>query len=185
MKILIITTFLCTAIFANQIQITADSFERNEQTGISSFKGHVHIKKNYDELNASKLFVHVDNENSPIKYIASGDVFFDVTTENNASYFGHSQRLVFFPKEKVYHFYKDVYIEEKITARTLSGEKVILNMETGNSKILGETQTPVRVTFEIDDKNSTKVGLNNKMQENNSSKNDSNKTRLPVLKEEG
>ncbi len=184
LKIIIITILFYTSLFADQLQIIADSFERNQQTGISSFKGHVRIKKNYDELNASKLFVYVDKDNSPTKYVASGNVSFDITNDNNASYLGRSQRLIFLPKEQIYHFYEKVYIEEKITGRTLSGEKVTLNMITGNSKILGQRKAPVRVTFEIDDKNSTKVGLNNKTEELNNTKSDSNTTHLPISKEE-
>lgn len=160
MKLLTILSLLSLTLFAEQLQIVADSFERNQQKKFSSFTGHVTIKKGSDELKASQVFVYVGDDNSPIKYEASGDVSFIVTTENNATYMGRSQRLIFLPLKKEYQFYKKVFIREKQSSRTLSGEKIVLNMTTGNAKIAGEKKVPVRVTFEIDDKNSTKKGLN-------------------------
>ena len=160
MKLLITLSLLSLTLFAEQLQIVADSFERNQQKKFSSFTGHVTIKKGADELKASQVFVYVSDDNSPIKYEASGDVSFIVTTENNATYMGRSQRLIFLPLKKEYQFYKKVFIQEKHTSRTLSGEEIVLNMITGNAKIAGEAKVPVRVTFEIDDSNSTKKGLN-------------------------
>lgn len=160
LKFLITLLLLSLTLFGEQLQIIADSFERNQQKKFSSFTGHVTIKKGLDELKASQVFVYVNDDNSPIKYEASGDVSFVVTTENNATYMGNSQRLIFLPLKKEYQFYKKVFIKEKHTSRTLSGEKIVLNMTTGNAKIAGKAKLPVRVTFEIDDKNSTKKGLN-------------------------
>lgn len=169
MKLLTILSFLGMTLFAEQLQIVADSFERNQQKKFSSFTGHVNIKKGLDELKASQVFVYVNDENQPIKYEASGDVSFSVTTENNVTYMGKSQLLIFSPLKKEYQFYKKVYIQEKNTARTLSGEKIILNMTSGNAKIAGKAKVPVRVTFEIGDKNSTKKGINSIQKDTNSS----------------
>jgi len=165
---LLTTLFLFSiTLFAEQLQIVADNFERNQQKKFSSFTGHVNIKKGLDDLKASQVFVYVDDKNRPIKYEASGDVSFSVTTENNVTYMGKSQLLIFLPLKKEYQFYKKVYIQEKNTARTLSGEKIVLNMTSGNAKIAGKAKVPVRVTFEIDDKNSTKTGLNNIKKDDN------------------
>ena len=167
MKLLTILLLLISTLLSEQLQIVADNFERNQQKKFSSFTGNVTIKKGTDELKASQVFVFVDDANSPIKYEASGDVSFSVTTESNATYMGKSQRLIFLPLKKEYQFYKEVFIREQNTTRTLSGEKIVLNMISGNAKIAGESQVPVRVTFEIDDKNSTKKGLNSKLPDQN------------------
>ncbi len=167
MKFFILFTFFIFSLFAAKLQIEGDNFERNQKEKVSSFTGNVKIKKDRDELNASKVMVYVDDTNRPIKYEAIGDVTFSVTTENNVTYSGRSQKLIFLPATKEYQFYNKVFIEEKATARTLSGEKIVLSMASGNAKIAGKAKIPVRVTFEIDDKNSTKVGLNSS-RENNS-----------------
>ena len=178
MKLFIILLFLTTLLFSAKLQIEGDSFERNQEKNISSFTGNVKIKKDYDELNASKVLVHVDEANHPVKYEALGDVSFNVTTESNVTYSGRSQRLIFFPAIKEYQFYSKVFIEEKSTSRTLSGEKIIINMASGNAKIAGKAKTPVRVTFEIDDTNSTKKALNRKPEDNNKTEiDDTNSTK--------
>lgn len=182
MKLLTILFLLSLTLFAEQLQIIADSFERNQQKKFSSFTGHVTIKKGVDELKASQVFVYVSDDNSPIKYEASGDVSFVVTTENNATYMGTSQRLIFLPLKKEYQFYKKVFIKEKQTSRTLSGEKIVLNMITGNAKIAGKAKVPVRVTFEIDDKNSTKKGLNSLPDNRSKSVSENNNSQEGALK---
>jgi lipopolysaccharide export system protein LptA len=167
LKLFIALLFLTSLLFSAKLQIEGDSFVRNQKKKLSSFTGNVKIKKDRDELNATKVLVYVDDENHPIKYEALGDVSFKVTTEDNVTYQGRSQRLIFLPEIKEYQFYKEVFIEEKATARTLSGEKIILSMASGNAKIAGKAKVPVRVTFELDDKNSTKKGLNNKSKDSN------------------
>lgn len=169
MKLFILFSLILSSLFAAKLQIEGDSFERNQKKKVSSFTGNVKIKKDRDELNASKVLVYVDDNNRPVKYEAIGDVTFNVTTENNVTYSGRSQRLIFLPATKEYQFYKQVFIEEKATARTLSGEKIVLSMTSGNAKIAGKEKIPVRVTFEIDDKNSSKVGLNSHKSDNNTS----------------
>lgn len=167
MKFLTLFIFLTFTLFSAKLQIEGDNFERNQKSGVSSFSGNVKIKQGLDELNATKVLVYVDENNRPVKYEASGNVSFSVTSENNATYKGKSQKLVFLPNIKEYQFYKQVFIQEKGTARTLSGEKIILSMVSGNAKIAGKAKVPVRVTFEIDDENTTKKGLNSKPADKN------------------
>jgi lipopolysaccharide export system protein LptA len=163
LKILTFFILVLQLAFAEQLQIVADSFERNQQKKLSTFLGNVRIKTDKDELNASKVLVYVDEQNHPVKYIASGKVSFTISTDSNNSYIGRSEKLVFLPKKSEYQFDKDVFIQDLTTARTLSGESIRINVKTGDAKIIGKEKVPVRVTFELGDSNSSKKikGLNN------------------------
>lgn len=163
MKFIIFLTLFFTIGMAAKMQVIADSFERNQLKGLSTFLGHVSIKKDLDELNASKVLIYVDDANHPIKYYASGDVSFTISTENNTTYVGRSQKLTFLPLESIYKFETDVFLRDGETSRTLSGESIHINIKTGDAKIIGKEKAPVRVTFDLEDDNTTvkTTGLNN------------------------
>lgn len=180
MKLLTIFFFLSFFLSAGQLQIVADRFDRDQLKGISSFTGHVKIKKDRDELNATKVLVYTDESNHPIRYEASGNVSFSITSEENTTYQGEAQKMLFFPHKKEYQFFTDVFLKETKSLRTLSGDKIIINSTTGNAKIVGKKKEPVRVTFEIDEKNTTKTGLNSTP---NSDTNASDKNTTQKIKE--
>lgn len=163
MKLIALFFLLFSISGAVKVQISADSFERNQQKKISTFRGHVNIKTQKDELNASKVLVYVDDKNHPLKYIATGKVQFKITTDVNSSYEGRSEKLTFLPLKSEYRFEEDVFIKDIKTSRTLSGDNIHINVKTGNAKILARENVPVRVTFDIgDDNKSNEVkGLNN------------------------
>ena len=143
------------------MNIEADRFYVSQKERTSIFGGNVQIKMDQDELNATKVYVYFDLKNKPLKYQADGNVSFFVKTEDNATYVGTCQSLVYTPKTKEYHFMKEVRIEEKVSKRTLNGEKILVNVGDNTAIVEGEQKKPIRITLDLDDKvNKKRTGLN-------------------------
>lgn len=152
-KIILFLGLLGVALVAEQVKIISDSFDGNEQKGISTFVGHVKIKKGVDELNASKVVVYTDKNRQPYKYVAEGDVTFYIDNdENNSTYKGDAGKVIYFPLKSEYQFYVDVHLYQLGTNRKIFGEEVMLNSIDGNAKAVGKTSAPVIMIFNIEDK---------------------------------
>lgn len=151
-----ILTIICVSIFpllAEQVKITADAFEGNEKKGITIFSGNVKIKKESDELNASKVTVFTDKERSPYRYEAEGSVSFYIDLpDNNATYKGDAGKVVYLPLKQEYQFYTDVHLYQLGTNRKVFGDKVMLNAIDGNAKALGKEKAPVIMIFNVKEK---------------------------------
>ncbi|HFU74588.1 MAG TPA: lipopolysaccharide transport periplasmic protein LptA, partial [Helicobacteraceae bacterium] len=122
---------------AEQLKITAEHFQGDEQKGISVFTGNVKIKKGRDELNASKVSIYIDTNRKPSKYVAQGDVSFFIKTDSNATYRGRSQKAVFLPQKKEYQFYKDVHLLQINEHKQIDGDEVVVNTELGQARAIG------------------------------------------------
>lgn len=145
---------LCWA--AEELRVVAENFDADEQKGISTFTGNVKIEKGNDELNASKVVIHVDKNRKPSKYIAEGNVSFYIRTENNDTYKGRAQKAVFVPAEKLYRFYTDVHLRQINRHKEINGDEVVLDALKGRAIAKGAEKKPVIMTFQLEDKNETK-----------------------------
>lgn len=155
MKKILILFGLCTlSLLAEEVKIMADAFDGNEKKGITTFIGNVKITKGSDELNASKVTVLTDKDRNPYQYEAQGNVSFYIDmSENNATYKGDAQRVVYLPLKQEYQFYTNVHLYQLETNRKIFGEEVILNAKDGNAKAIGKAKNPVIMIFNIDEKN--------------------------------
>ena len=134
---------------AEQLKIVAKSFNGDEKSGISVFKGDVKIKKGYDELNASIVKVFTNAKNTPTKYVAIGNVSFFIKTEGSAIYKGKAGKAIFYPLKKEYHFYENVDIQQIDEKKHIMGEEVIVSTIAGQAHATGSDNKPVVMTFEL------------------------------------
>lgn len=150
MKTILITVFFLTSfLFAQELQVKANKFNADEQAGISSFEGNVNIIKGNDELNASNVIVYTNKEHKPEKYVASGDVTFNLESKNGAKYKGIAQKVVYLPFKKEYHFYKDVHLKQVDEKKEIIGDEVILKVIEGKAYAKGEKSEPVIMIFDL------------------------------------
>lgn len=147
--IIFFTIFLQTFLFSDELKIKAQSFYADEKAGFSIFKGDVNIIKGYDELNASKVTVYVDEDKSPTKFVAEGDVSFKVKTKDNVKYEGVSQKAVYFPKKKEYNFYKSVHLKQLGDKKEIQGDEVVLKTLENKAYAKGAAKEPVIMIFDI------------------------------------
>ena len=114
------------------------------------FSGNVKITKENDELNASKVTVYTDKDRTPYKYEAEGDVSFYIDLkDNNMTYKGDAQKVIYSPLKKEYKFFTNVHLYQLGTNRKVFGNEVQLNAKDGNAKAIGKDKTPVIMIFNV------------------------------------
>ena len=158
MKLLLKLALASTLVFANanteKLIIDAKNFETDDKKGISIFTGNVKLKMAKDRLTANKLEVYMKPKAQgknlePLKYIATGNVSFTIFS-NGKHYKGKGNKVIYDPKKLEYTVLGKGYLNEVTEDRKLYGEKIFINQETGNAKVSGTDNKPVRFILNID-----------------------------------
>ncbi|RXJ89090.1 organic solvent tolerance protein OstA [Arcobacter sp. CECT 8983] len=158
MKLLLKLALASTLVFANanteKLIIDAKNFETDDSKGISIFTGNVKLKMAKDRLNSNKLEVFMKPKSQgknlePLKYIATGDVSFTIFS-NGKHYKGKGNKVIYDPIKQEYTVLGKGYLNEVTEDRKLYGEKIFINQETGNAKVSGTDNKPVRFILNID-----------------------------------
>jgi len=157
-KYLLLPLLAISTLFSSQqVEITADHFEASDVKKVTKFIGNVHMLKGVDELNASKVYVYFDANKKPIKYEAIGNVKFIITMNDGKKvYKGESGRLVYIPKTEIYELYENVKLFDTKLDRTLIGEKVFVDKQSGKARVEGSKEKPVKFIFKIEENNASK-----------------------------
>jgi len=151
MKKLSLILILVGMLYATEVKITSDKMQADENIKIIDFIGHAHVVQEDSILDADKIKVYFDDQNQTKKYDAIGNVKFDVKS-SNAHYKGYSQKLTYLPKKSLYILVGNANIDDLLNKRTIAGEKIILNMISGNAVVNGTKQKPVKVIFQMENK---------------------------------
>ncbi len=138
-----------------QVEITSDRFEADERALITKFLGHVHMKKGRDELHADKVIVYFDAKRNPKRYEAIGHTSFVIVMKEGQLYTGKANRLVYLPATQRYELYGAVVLKEPKMERTVSGEKVIVDKDTGRASVEGGGNKPVKFIFRVEENNAS------------------------------
>jgi len=157
--LLVITTLFAQDKSKNQLIIDADQFEAFDKKGLSVFTGNVKMVRFKDKLNSDKLEVFMTPKNKDEKkqkrlvekYIATGNVSFELFTKDK-HYLGKGSKVIYNPNQLVYEIIGKGSIKELNDDKTLFGEKIILNQTTGEAKVSGAKNKPVRFIMEIESK---------------------------------
>jgi len=156
-KYLLLLLLATSTLFSSQqVEITADHFEASDVKKVTKFIGNVRMIKGVDELNASKIFVYFDEKTKPIRYEAIGSVKFIITMNDGKRYKGQSGRLVYIPKTEIYELYESVKLFDVKLDRTLIGEKVFVDKQSGKARVEGSKEKPVKFIFKIEEGNVSK-----------------------------
>lgn len=145
----IMTIFLASALVAQELRIKANQFDGDEKTGVSVFQGKVNIIKGNDELNATKVTVYSDAQHQPTKYIAEGDVSFNIETKKGSLYQGVAGKVIYMPILKEYHFFRDVHLKQIDEKKEIIGDEVVLKTIEGKAYARGATKEPVIMIFKM------------------------------------
>lgn len=158
MKLLLKLALASTLVFANassdKLIIDAKNFETDDSKGISTFTGNVKLKMAKDRLNSNKLEVFMKPKSQgknpePIKYVATGNVSFTIFS-NGKQYEGKGNKVIYDPKKLEYTVLGKGFLNEVTEDRKLYGEKIFINQETGNAKVSGTDNKPVRFILNIE-----------------------------------
>ncbi len=142
---------------AEEVTITSDRFEADEQSRVTKFLGHVHMKKGTDELNATKVNVYFNAKRKPLKYEALGKVSFVIHMKEDPKWYsGKADRLVYRPAGEIYELYGHVVLKEPALDRTVTGEKVVVEKQSGRATVEGGAHKPVKFIFKVEEKDAGK-----------------------------
>ena len=137
-----------------QLVIDAQNFEANDLKGISTFTGNVKIQMGKDKLNAQKVDIYfVSKKGSsgkvPSKYIATGKVDFEIITDVK-HYVGKGNKIIYSPLKQEYTVLGNGFLQEKNDDKKIYGEKIYVNQLTGEAKVSGSDNKPVRFIINIE-----------------------------------
>ena len=148
----ILFIFLYTLnLMADIVDIKADHFYASDLNHEAYFEGNAKIKQGANEFNASKIVVFFNEQKKAKKYIASGNVKFDLT-ENKIRYVGQTSSVTYAPTSSKYFFKGDVILKDLTNNRVIKAESVSLDLKTGMADIKGKSKKPVHFRFEIEDR---------------------------------
>lgn len=152
-KYITIISFLFTTIYADKLIIDASKFELNEKKGSTIFTGNVKMKKLDDRIEADKIEVYTstpveEGKREMRKFIATGSVFFIINTVDKI-YEGKGDKLIYNPQEMKYTIMGNGFVEEKVDGTKLFGEIIYLDEKSGEAKIKGSEEKPVRFIMDI------------------------------------
>ena len=151
-QLFIISIFLyATNMMADVVDIKADHFYANDINHEAYFEGNAKIKQGINEFNASKITVFFNDKKKAEKYIAKGNVKFDLT-ENNIHYVGQTGSVTYSPKGSTYLFKGDVILNDLTNNRVIKAEFISLDLKTGLADIKGKSTKPIHFRFEIEDR---------------------------------
>lgn len=153
MKYALTFVLLFSFVFAqDKLIIDANNFEADDQKGIAIFTGNVKVTKIKDKLNSDKLVVEMttnaQNEKTPQKYTATGNVDFTVYAQEKV-YLGKGTKVIYEPLKNKYTILGNGYLEEQIDGRILYGEEIYLDEITGSAQVVGNNNKPVRFIMKI------------------------------------
>jgi lipopolysaccharide export system protein LptA len=152
MKTILMIALILQFLNASELEIVSQSYKGDQKKGISVFSGNVKVKKGKDTLSAQEIVIYTDSSNKPNKLVADGGVAFFIVTEGNASYKGNAMRVVYLPNEQEYQFYENVHLLELSEKKEIKGEKIIVNMLSGEASASGASKEPVKMIFQLKDK---------------------------------
>lgn len=144
-----LSILLTSSLMSQELKVKADFFKADEKRGISIFNGKVNVIKGSDELNASKVTIYSDKQNQPTKFIAEGDASFAIVTQEGLPYRGKAQKVIYIPKTKEYHFFKNVHLKQINEKKEIIGDEVVLKTIDGTAYAKGAKSEPVIMIFNM------------------------------------
>jgi len=138
-------------LFAQKVQVTSDTMKAYENKKEVHFIGNARVSKLKDWVHGAEITVYFDENNETKKYVAQGDVTFELH-QKNALYKGKADRVTYLPKKSEYILTGNAVIDDLINKRHVDGNEIILDMTTGNANVRGDRRKPVKFIFDMEKK---------------------------------
>ena len=149
MKLLITSLLIASSLVSQELKIKANSFYADEKKCISIFEGEVKIVREKDKLDADKVTVYTNDKNEPVRYVAQGNTSFYIVAKDGTLYTGKAGKVIYQPKEKEYHFFRDVHLRQINEKKEIIGDEVVLKTIEGKAYAKGAKSEPVIMIFNM------------------------------------
>ena len=136
---------------ADKVEITSDSMNAIDLRKEVHFIGHAKVKQSKDWIHADEIIVHLNEDNQAKMYEAVGAVTFEFQNEKG-HYLGASDRVEYYPLKSLYILTGKANVKDKQNHRTVKGNKITIDMLSGNSKVAGSKKKPVKFIFDMEKK---------------------------------
>jgi len=148
LKILkIIAVCLVThVLYADKVEITSLSMKAENLKKEIHFIGDAKVKKGDDWLHANKIIVYFDDQNKTKMYQATGAVSFKFKNKKN-NYSGSADKIIYHPLTSKYLLEGKVKIDDLVKKRHVDGDRISLDMITGDLKVDANRKQPVKFIF--------------------------------------
>nr|WP_269090615.1 lipopolysaccharide transport periplasmic protein LptA [Aliarcobacter butzleri] len=147
----------CSALLFAQSEtliIDAQDFQADDKKGISIFTGNVKIKMGEDKLNAQRVDVFFEtdkktNNKTPLRYEATGKADFEIVTKDK-HYVGNGDKIIYSPQKEEYTIIGNGFIHEQNDDRKIYGDTIYVNQLSGEAKVKGSENKPVKFIINVD-----------------------------------
>jgi len=136
---------------AEKVEIVSDEMYAENIKKEVQFLGNVKIKQLENWINADKVIVYFNENNESHKYEALGKVTFEFKDLKH-HYTGSADTLIYLPVKSKYILIGKALIDDITNKRHIDGDKITLDMISGNAKVEGNKKNPVKFIFDMESK---------------------------------
>ena len=148
---LLILLGLAIPLFAEKINVTSNSMTAEDLKKEVHFIDDAKVVQGESWIHGDEIIVYFDENNQTKEYEAIGRVTFEFK-EKESHYIGSSDKVTYYPVTSVYVLTGKAIIDDLTNKRHVNGDKITLNMLTGNAKVKGSKQKPVKFIFDLQEK---------------------------------
>jgi len=138
-------------VYADKVEITSTSMKAENLKKEVHFIGDAKVKKLDDWLHADQVIVYFDENNETKMYEAMGEVTFELKNDKN-NYVGKAKKVTYYPLTLIYVLEGKAVIDDVVNKRHVNGDKIQLDMNTGDVQVSGSQNKPVKFIFDMEDK---------------------------------
>jgi len=145
---LLLLLLLFSVLFAEKLEITADTFTAKEVNKRVDFVGNARILQGETSIEADQIVLYFGENNSTKKYRATQNVRFHIAKQK-ANYKGSCGQVEYFPGQKIYILSKNVILKDRKNHRDITAEKIVIHAKTGAFTITGSKKKTAKLIFDI------------------------------------
>ena len=141
--------FIVTLVaFGERVEVVSESMEAMNIKKEVQFIGDVKVTQLGDWLHADKVIVYFNENNETREYKAIGKVTFEFKNEVH-HYQGSADTVIYYPKKSIYILIGKAIVDDLINKRHIDGDKITLNMISGDADVKGSKKKPVKFIFDM------------------------------------
>ncbi|MFK5975957.1 MAG: lipopolysaccharide transport periplasmic protein LptA [Sulfurovum sp.] len=146
----ILLFFIVTLVaFGERVEVVSESMEAINIKKEVQFMGDVKVTQLQDWLHADKVIVYFDDNNETREYKAIGKVTFEFKNEVH-NYIGSADTVIYYPQKSIYVLIGNAIVDDVVNKRHIDGNKITLNMISGDADVKGTKKKPVKFIFDME-----------------------------------
>jgi len=135
---------------AEELKVTSKYFHYDMAKKESVFKGDVNATKGKDNILSNEMIVFFDKNKKPLKFMAIGNVRFIISLDENSTYKGKSDKLVYQLHNGNIILNGNAKIIKLETNESVKGNQIVLNRFTKNAEVTGGKK-PVEIIIKVNE----------------------------------